>query len=86
MVGSPDYTSVGRPYVESARAICSVEENSRTEKVIIFKKKRRKTYQRNKGHRQDITVVRVLKILYLPSKEVIDNYKKLGTLTEQVNV
>jgi len=43
-------------------------------KVIIFKKRRRKGYQKNQGHRQQMTVVKILKILHYPDKEVIDNY------------
>ena len=51
MVGSADYTSVGRPTVSSARVYATLEEISRSEKVIVFKKKRRKGYQKSQGHR-----------------------------------
>ena len=42
MVGTKDYTSIGRPNVKSAKVLATVEETSQTEKVLIFKKRRRK--------------------------------------------
>jgi len=77
MVASDEYTSIGRPYLTTAKVIATVEEHSLTEKVIIFKKKRRKGYQRNQGHRQHITVVRIMKILHNPPEVCIDNYNSL---------
>jgi large subunit ribosomal protein L21 len=77
LVASDEYTSLGRPLVTSAKVLATVEEHSRTTKVIVFKKKRRKGYQRNQGHRQDITVVRILKILHNPPQECIENYHPL---------
>lgn len=77
LVASDEYTSIGRPLVKTARVLAEVEENSMSEKVIIFKKKRRKGYQRNKGHRQQLTVVRILKIFHNPTDETIDKYEPL---------
>ena len=77
MIGSTDYTSIGRPFINSAKVLVSVEECSKTEKVIVFKKKRRKGYQKNMGHRQEVTLVRVNKIVHNPEDEVLDNYKSI---------
>ena len=44
IVGTEDYTSIGRPQVPHARVYATLEEKTKTEKVIIFKKKRRKGY------------------------------------------
>ena len=44
LVGTKDYTSIGRPFIESAKVFASVEEQNLASKVIIFKKKRRKMY------------------------------------------
>lgn len=77
LVGTTDYTSIGRPFVHTAKVIGTVEENSKTEKVIIFKKRRRKGYQKNMGHRQEITMVRIDKIVHLPTDEILSNYKSL---------
>ncbi len=77
LVGSDEYTSIGRPYVNSAKVLATVEEKSLTEKVIVFKKKRRKGYQRNQGHRQSVMHVRILKIIHNPSQEIIEDYHPL---------
>lgn len=46
---------VGAPYVEGAVVTLEITEHFRGEKVINFKKKRRKGYQRKVGHRQELT-------------------------------
>lgn len=53
---------VGTPVVENAVVRAEVVENYKGEKVLIFKKKRRKQYRRTKGHRQELTKVRIEKI------------------------
>lgn len=77
LIGTPAFTAVGRPFVENAKVLCRVEENTLTDKVIIFKKKRRQGYQRNKGHRQQVSMIRVNKVIYDPSPDVLENYKSL---------
>ncbi len=78
LVASDEYTSIGRPNVSTCKVLAIVEENTKTEKVITFKKKRRKGYQRNMGHRQDVTMVRILKIIHNPKEETLDNYAQLN--------
>ena len=53
---------VGVPIISNAAVNCEVIEQSRADKVIVFKKKRRQGYKRKKGHRQNQTVLRVLDI------------------------
>lgn len=53
---------VGIPLIPSAAVNCEVLEQSRADKIIVFKKKRRQGYKRKKGHRQEQTVLRVLDI------------------------
>jgi large subunit ribosomal protein L21 len=63
MVGEGDKKlEVGTPMVASAVVNCEVMDQSRADKVIVFKKKRRQGYKRKHGHRQDQTVLRVLDI------------------------
>ena len=62
MVGTTDYTAIGRPTIGNARVYATIEEHSQTEKVIIFKKRRRKGYQKNAGHRQLINILRIDRI------------------------
>ncbi|MHA1113222.1 MAG: 50S ribosomal protein L21 [Alphaproteobacteria bacterium] len=63
MVGDEGAPSIGAPLVEGATVAATVLEQTRGEKIIVFKKKRRKNYRRKKGHRQDLTVVRITDIL-----------------------
>jgi len=53
---------IGAPLLDKAAVNCEVLEQSRADKVIVFKKKRRQGYKRKNGHRQYQTVLRVLDI------------------------
>ena len=50
---------VGAPYVEGAVVKATVLEHCKGDKVIIFKKKRRKGYQKKNGHRQYLTKIQI---------------------------
>ena len=56
-------TQLGAPLVEGVTVAGEVVEQTRGEKVIAFKKRRRKNSRRKRGHRQDYTVVRITEIL-----------------------
>ncbi len=47
-----DSLQVGNPYIKGAKVICTLLEEKKGKKIIIFKIKRRKGYRRKKGHRQ----------------------------------
>lgn len=51
--------TVGAPALEGAAVKGTVVEHTRGPKVISFKKKRRKGYSRKKGHRQELTVLKI---------------------------
>jgi len=53
---------IGSPVVEGAKVEGTVLEHGRDKKIIVFKRKRRKTYRRKYGHRQDHTLVKIEKI------------------------
>jgi len=53
---------IGAPTVAGASVTATVLEQTRADKVIIFKKKRRQNYRRKKGHRQELTVLRITNI------------------------
>lgn len=53
---------VGAPTVAGATVTGTVLEQAKGDKVIIFKKRRRKNYRRRNGHRQLLTVVRIADI------------------------
>ncbi|KAG6393128.1 hypothetical protein SASPL_147361 [Salvia splendens] len=62
MLGSQAQTIIGRPVLPEAAVHAVVEEHALDAKVIIFKKKRRKNYRRTKGHRQELTKLRITDI------------------------
>jgi len=51
--------AVGKPRVDGARVAAVVVGHKRGRKVISFKKKRRKGYERKQGHRQELTVLKI---------------------------
>lgn len=75
LIGSDEETLIGTPLVEKALVRAEVIENFKDEKVIIFKKKRRKQYRRTRGHRQELTRVKIEKIIpdatAVPAEEVV---------------
>ena len=62
MLGGEGEPMVGAPLVAGAAVSAEVVEQGRGPKVIIFKKRRRQNYRRKRGHRQDLTTVRILEI------------------------
>ena len=67
LVGSKFATIVGHPTVPNTNVVLSVEEITRDKKVLALKFRRRKNSRRRKGHRRDLTVLRVVDIV--PSTE-----------------
>lgn len=53
---------IGTPYVKDAYVTCEILSHPRAKKVIAFRYKRRKSYKRKVGHRQDLTRLRVKEI------------------------
>src|SRR6266436_4771907 len=53
-----DETKVGES-VASVKVAATVVEHGRGDKIIVFKKKRRKQYKRKQGHRQDYTTLKI---------------------------
>lgn len=50
---------VGTPVVDGASVKAEVLRHGRGDKVIVFKRKRRKGYRKKQGHRQNFTEIRV---------------------------
>ena len=54
---------IGAPFVAGASVKAEIVEQSRGPKVISFKKRRRKNSKRKRGHRQDLTIVRITEVV-----------------------
>ena len=57
-----DKPKLGAPLVQGASVECEILEHGQGEKVVAFKKKRRKNTHRKRGHRQHFTKLKVLGI------------------------
>lgn len=55
--------TVGTPLVSGASVKATVLKQTRDDKIIVFKKKRRQNYRRKNGHRQSITLVKITDII-----------------------
>ncbi|KAF3451164.1 hypothetical protein FNV43_RR07256 [Rhamnella rubrinervis] len=75
LLGSSSQTIIGRPIVLDAAVHAVVEEHALDAKVIIFKKKRRKNYRRTKGHRQELTKLRITDIQGIEKPANVSNEK-----------
>lgn len=73
-------TLIGTPFVENALVRAEVIENLKDKKVIVFKKKRRKQYRRTRGHRQELTRIKIEEITHgikgAPKKKPAEVEKK----------
>ncbi len=57
LVDNEGVIAVGSPLVEGASVSAKIQEHLKGEKVLVFKKKRRKGYKKKNGHRQYLTRV-----------------------------
>lgn len=62
MIGDAKNVKIGTPEVKGAKVTAKVLEHVKDDKVIVFKKKIRKSYKKKAGHRQQYTKIEVLKI------------------------
>ena len=80
MVGEDGQSpEIGSPLVGNNVVNWIILEQSRSAKILVFKKKRRKGYKRTKGHRQNHTVLRVLDI---NGKGMVKEKSKAKTIKE----
>lgn len=63
LVDQDGKVAVGKPLVDGYKVAAKVLGHVRGEKVIVFKKKRRKGYAKKNGHRQDLSEILVQAIL-----------------------
>ena len=63
LMGDGDSVDVGTSAVSGARVAATVVEHVKDDKVIVFKKKRRKGYRKKQGHRQQYTKLLIDEIL-----------------------
>ena len=69
---------VGKPKVEGASVTAIVLDHNRERKILVYKKKRRKGYQRKNGHRQWFSKIRI-EAISIPKPEKSSTPKKTKT-------
>ena len=59
MLSRDGVPAFGTPFIEGASVTGQIVEHTRGPKAIAFKKRRRQNSKRKRGHRQDLTLVRI---------------------------
>lgn len=59
MIDSDKSVKVGTPVVKGAKVAATVIENVKGDKLIVYKKKRRKGYEKKNGHRQCFSKIKI---------------------------
>ena len=62
LISNKKETKIGTPLLKGFNIKAKVLEQKKAKKIIIFKKKRRKNYKKKLGHRQNLTVIKIIKI------------------------
>ena len=75
--------SVGKPYIDGSKITGKILEHARGDKVIVFKKKRRKGFQKETGHRQDFSKI-LIENITLKGAAKEKKVKKEAEVTEEV--
>jgi large subunit ribosomal protein L21 len=59
LIEDGDAINVGKPFVEGATVSAKIVSHLKGDKVTVFKKKRRKGYQKQNGHRQYLSKIHI---------------------------
>lgn len=62
MVVDGEEIKIGQPVIEGAKVVAKITEQAKADKVVVFKKKKRKGYQVKRGHRQLYTALTIEEI------------------------
>ena len=63
LIGNGDQVTIGAPAIDGAQVGAKVLKHLKGDKVIVFKKKRRKGYRKKNGHRQSLTEIIIENIM-----------------------
>ena len=61
-IGGNGEVKIGTPTLPQAKVTAEIMDQGLAKKVIVFKKKRRKSYSRKQGHRQRLTTLKITAI------------------------
>ena len=75
--------TVGNPLIKGASVEAEIVDHSRAAKITVFKKKRRHNYRRKKGHKQNITNLKILSINASQGKTKASDTEEKKTTTKK---
>jgi len=81
--GDDKTIEVGSPMVEGAKVEADLIENSKDRTILIFKKRRRQNSRRKNGHRQQYSLIRIIKIFSKDGK-VLSEAEKMAKQTKKI--
>ena len=76
---------VGDPLIKGASVEAEIMDHSRAAKITVFKKKRRHNYRRKKGHKQNITNLKILSINASQGKTKASDTEEKKTTTKKAS-
>ena len=82
LINDGETTEIGNPILQGASVTGTILEHGRDKKILVYKKKRRKGYQRKNGHRQWYTEIEFQKITTTVSKAAKDTSEKKDPVVE----
>ena len=59
MISEGEKFTFGSPFIDKASVKATILENKKDKKITIIKKKRRQGYKRTKGHRQNLSIIKI---------------------------
>ena len=83
LIDNDGKVNVGAPAIEGAAVTAKVLEHLKGDKVIVFKKKRRKGYRKKNGHRQYLTSIQIEGIAEKGAKKAAPKAEKAEAATEE---
>ena len=86
LVADGEQYSIGKPYVEGALVEATVTNQGKHDKIIVFKKKRRKDYSVKRGHRQDFTEISIDNIKISEVKKAKKTAEKKSEVPEMAEL
>ena len=82
LLNNNNNTHIGNPFVKGSSVTATILDQGRDKKIIVYKKKRRKGYQRKNGHRQFYTEIEIKKIHASKSKVKATSSKNLEPVSD----
>ncbi|MGC8926342.1 MAG: 50S ribosomal protein L21 [Myxococcota bacterium] len=61
-IGGTESPKIGRPIIPDTKVVAEIIRQDKSDKVLVFKRKRRKGFKKLKGHRQPFTEIKIISI------------------------